>query len=148
MLEAKIDEVIYKAFIKENNKVKIVKNKNKKIKDKKNIININIINSKKVKIMSSNLKRKKNSIKTFEKTNSRSSLNKVKKKKSSIINKVLTEDIKNKQNKIRNKIDIYNDYELNSYDYKNALIYDERTCCLINKSKKSNYIFFLSSKRL
>ena len=24
---------------------------------------------------------------------------------------------------------IYNDYELNSFDYKNALLYDERTCC-------------------
>ena len=132
MLEAKIDEVIYKTFIKEYKKGKIMKNKNKKIKNKKHIININIINSKKVKIMASNMKAKKNSIKNFDKTNSITSLNKVKKKKSSIFNKALTEDIKNKQNrqnKIKNKIDIDNDYELNSLSYKDSKIYDKRSCC-------------------
>ena len=35
-----------------------------------------------------------------------------------------TKQILNKKTKI-----IYNDYELNSFDYKNALLYDERTCC-------------------
>ena len=133
MLEAKIDEVIYKTFIKEKKKGKIVKNKNKnknkKIKDKKHIININIINSKQVKIMPPNMKRKKNSIKAFDKTNSRTFLNKVKNKKSSIFNKVFTENTKNKQNEIRNKIDNDNDYELNSLSYKDALMHDKRTCC-------------------
>ena len=133
MLEAKIDEVIYKTFIKEKKKGKIVKNKNKnknkKIKDKKHIININIINSKQVKIIPPNMKRKKNSIKAFDKTNSRTFLNKVKNKKSSIFNKVFTENTKNKQNEIRNKIDNDNDYELNSLSYKDALMHDKRTCC-------------------
>ena len=133
MLEAKIDEVIYKTFIKEKKKGKIVKNKhknkNKKIKDKKHIININIINSKRVKIIPPNMKRKKNSIKAFDKTNSRTFLNKVKNKKSSIFNKVFTENTKNKQNEIRNKIDNDNDYELNSLSYKDALMHDKRTCC-------------------
>ena len=133
MLEAKIDVVIYKTFIKEKKKGKIMKNKNKnknkKIKDKKHIININIINSKRVKIIPPNMKRKKNSIKAFDKTNSRTFLNKVKNKKSSIFNKVFTENTKNKQNEIRNKIDNDNDYELNSLSYKDALMHDKRTCC-------------------
>ena len=79
--------------------------------------------------MPPNMKRKKNSIKAFDKTNSRTFLNKVKNKKSSIFNKVLTEDIENKKNKIRNNIDIHNDYELNSLLYKDALMLDKRICC-------------------
>ena len=71
----------------------------------------------------------KHSIKAFERKHSRIALNKLRNKKSSTFNKVLTEDIKNKKIKIRNNIDIHNDYELNSLSYKEALIYDKRTCC-------------------
>ena len=71
MLEAKIDEIIYKTFIKTKKKEKKFKKKNIKVqknaKNKENIININIINSRKIKIIPSKIKRKKHFVKAIEK---------------------------------------------------------------------------------
>ena len=133
MLEAKIDEIIYKTFIKTKKKEKKFNKKNIKVqknaKNKKNIININIINSRKIKIIPSKIKRKKHFVKAIEKNDSKNSLNKAKYKNLSKFNKILTQDIKRENNKIKNKIDYDNDYELNSLSYKNAIKYDKRTCC-------------------
>ena len=61
--------------------------------------------------------------------NKKRSTNKTKSKILNYNNKKVT-NRKTRQKNLNNKVIIsYNDFELNSLDYKNALLYDKRTCC-------------------
>ena len=128
MLEAKIDEVIYKKFNKSEKKEKIknkniiseshrnkktlLKKKSKKVKVKKKLVQKSI-NSK-------NLIHQRKSIKLNTKENP---INKIEN------NKINSNILPNKVKQIENIPDNDNDYELNSLSYLEAQKYDKRTCC-------------------
>ena len=68
-------------------------------------------------------------------------------KKKSKISNLNNQIIKNGKitHKLNNKLTIlYNDFELNSLDYKNALLYDKRTCCdyYLSLIKRKNPLIF------
>ena len=120
---------------------KTIKKKGKKKKRKTKIINFP---PKKVSLNYININNKKESKNDNNKNNKQSLVPIILNNNSKIINKFKKENRKNKERSsiknlsrnlttkpILNKMPkiIYNDYELNSFDYKNALLYDERTCC-------------------
>ena len=135
MIENKIDDVIYKQF---------VKNKNKKPNN--SILNqirpINILKRKETKI-SNNKMNKKNSasknILSHRKGNNiifistDKSKKKVNKKNNNLINLKNNTKKNNSNNiseeKIENKPDKDNDYEFNNLSYRDAIKYDKRTFC-------------------
>ena len=129
-----------------NSKIKELNKKGKKksIKNKINFppkkVSLNFVNN--MKISSKYNKRNKNSSSSLGFGLQSKEINKIRKinrknmRNKNNIMKNKTNNTKNKNNRtlnslpaINNKVKIiYNDYELNSFDYRNAVLYDKRTC--------------------